>query len=66
MNKRHVRVIFDNGEAVALIRAHSEAAAIQYHLRDRFEAPIADQDHLLKYGAKFEVIEAPDERKKRT
>jgi hypothetical protein len=56
--KGKVRVVFDNGQAVALVRAVSEAQAIAHYLRDRFEAPIADQDHMLQYAGKFAVSDA--------
>jgi hypothetical protein len=56
--KGKVRVVFDNGQAVALVRAVSEAQAITHYLRDRFEAPIADQDHMLQYAGKFAVSDA--------
>jgi hypothetical protein len=59
--KAHVRILFENGEPVALIRATSEAQAIRFHTKKIYEAPVADQDHLIKYAGKFIVQDATAE-----
>jgi hypothetical protein len=53
--------LVENGIVVALIRAVTEAAAIRYYTKKIYEAPIADQDHLIQYGAKFPVEDASAE-----
>lgn len=53
-----VRILFENGIAVALIRAASEAAAIRFYTKKIYEAPIADQDALIKHGSQFPVDDA--------
>ena len=53
--KYPVRVVFEDGKAIALIRAISEASAIRHITRKRYEAPIADQDHLITLAGKFQV-----------
>lgn len=59
MAKRNIRIVFDGGTAVALVRgARSEEHAIAIYLGDRFEAPIADQDHLLT-NAGLPIVDAP-------
>jgi hypothetical protein len=59
--KTPIRVLFENGIAVALIRAASEAAAIRFYTKKIYEAPIADQDALIKHGAQFPVDDASAE-----
>jgi hypothetical protein len=56
-----IRILVENGIVVALIRAVTEAAAIRYYTKKIYEAPIADQDHLIQYGAKFPVEDASAE-----
>lgn len=57
-----VYVLFENGKAEALIRAPSQAQAIRHHTANRFEAIVADQDHLVRLlGEQFKVEDATAE-----
>lgn len=44
-----VYVIFDDGKAVALVRAASQAAAIRHVVGSKYEAVAADVDHIIAY-----------------
>lgn len=56
--KAPIRIVFEDGKAVALVRARSEAAAIRHFTRKKYEAPIADQDALIIHAPKFSVEDA--------
>lgn len=57
-----VYVVFENGAAVALVRANSQATAIRHVVKDRFEATPADQDHLITHlGAGMKVQTAGED-----
>lgn len=57
-----VYVLHENGEPTALIRARSQAAAIHHHTANRFEAIVADQDHLVRLvGDGMKVQDARNE-----
>jgi len=55
VKKAPIRVVFCDGKAVALVRARSEAQAVRHVTRHLYEAPIADQEHLILYAPKFTV-----------
>jgi len=49
MATNRVYVIHEDGKAVALVRAGTQAQAIRHIVGDRFEAVPADQDALIKH-----------------
>lgn len=53
-----VRVVFEDGKPVALVRAKTEPQAIRHVTRKRYEAPIADQEHLITLAPKLAVEDA--------
>ena len=60
--KAPVRVVFCDGKPVGLVRAKSEAQAIRHVTAHLYEAPIADQDHLIALAPHF-VVETAGEDK---
>lgn len=55
MANPRIRIVLDNGVAIALVRAPNEAQALRYSLRKRFTAPIATQDQLIEFGNVLKV-----------
>lgn len=54
-----IYVVHEDGEAKALVRARSQAEAIRHVTANRFEAIVADQDHLVRLlGDGLKVEEA--------
>lgn len=43
-----IYAVFEDGEAKSLVRARSQAEAIRHCTANRFEAIVADQDHLVR------------------
>ena len=61
MTPKRIYVVHDDGKPIALIRASSQAAAIRHAMKDRFEAVVADQDHLVSLLPKLTVQDAAGE-----
>jgi hypothetical protein len=47
MAATRVYVVHEDGKAIALVRATSQAQAIRHVVGEKFEAIPADQDHLI-------------------
>lgn len=61
MATTRIYVVHADGEAIALVRAVSQAAAIRHSTANRFAAIVADQDALIKHlgdGMKVEDAKA--------
>lgn len=59
-----VYAVFEDGAAKSLVRARSQAEAIRHVTANRFEAIVADQDHLIRLlGDGLKVEEAKTEGK---
>lgn len=50
-----IYAVYDAGTILALVRTTNKARALQHALGNRFEAVLADQDLLLKYGGSMTV-----------
>jgi hypothetical protein len=54
-----IYVVHEDGEAKSLVRARSQSEAIRHVTANRFEAIVADQDHLVRLiGDGIKVEEA--------
>lgn len=47
-NGSRIYVVTEDGEAKSLVRARSQSEAIRHVTANRFEAIVADQDHLVR------------------
>ena len=56
--KRSVRVVFHKGLPIALVRARSATHAIRFVVGTDYEAPVADQDHLISLAGKLSIQDA--------
>lgn len=61
MPQKRIYAVFDAGKAIALVRTNSRAKALAHVLGDRFEAVVADQDHLVNLIGDGFQVEDPSE-----
>lgn len=47
MATNRIYLVHEDGKAVALVRAGSQAAAIRHVVGEKYEAVVADADHIL-------------------
>jgi hypothetical protein len=57
MATQRVYVVFDNGKPSNLVRAKSAAQAVRHVSEPRYEAVVADQDHLTSEWARAMKVE---------
>jgi hypothetical protein len=54
---KRIYLVHHDGKPIALVRAVSQAQAIRKATEDKYEAVVADQDHLVQHLGKLPFME---------